>query len=90
VLNDLLRSSKKRPIPKEIMVDPDVIKLIPYLEDCLSFERFGPDERNSHDLRQMKIKGQFFARALTINYRRILFDIVGVNSPGKHRHQTRR
>ncbi len=90
VLNDLLRSSKKRLIPQEVVVDADVIKLKPYLENCLSFERFRPDERNSHDLRDMSIEGQFFARALTINYKRILFDIVGVSSPSKRRHQTRR
>jgi len=90
VLNDLLRSSKKRLLPQEVVVDVDVIKLKPYLENCLSFERFRPDERNSHDLREMKIEGQFFARALTINYKRILFDIVAVNSPSKRRHQTRR
>jgi len=90
VLNDLLRSSKKRLIPKEIVVDADVNKLRPYLENCLSFERFRPDERNSHDLRDMRIEGPFFARALTINYKRILFDIVATNSGSKRRHQTRR
>ncbi len=90
VLNDLLRSSKKKPIPKEVAVDTDVVKLKPYLEDCLSFERFGPNERYGHDLREMNIKGQFFARTLTMNYRRILFDIVAVNSSSKHRHRTRR
>ncbi len=90
VLNDLLRSSEKEPIPKEVVVDTDVIKLKPYLEDCLSFERFRPNEGNGHDLRGMNIQGQFFARALTINYRRILFDIVAMNSSGKRRHQTRR
>jgi len=89
VLNDLLRSSKKEPIPKEVVVDADVIKLKPYLEDCLSFERFGPNERNGRDVREMNIQGQFFARALTINYRRILFDIVAMSS-SKSRHQTRR
>jgi len=90
VLNDLLRSSKKEPIPKEVVVDADVIKLRPYLEDCLSFERFGPNQGNGHELREMHIEGQFFARALMINYRRILFDIVAVNSSNKRRHQTRR
>src|SRR5207247_8387597 len=34
-LNDLLSSSKKRPIPKEVVVDAAVIKLKPYLETCL-------------------------------------------------------
>ena len=90
VLNDLLGSSKKKLMPPEVVVDADVIKLKPYLENCLSFEKFRPDERNRHDLRDMRIEGPFFARALTINYKRILFDIVGMNSPGKGRHQTKR
>ena len=90
VLNDLLSSAKKRLIPPEVVVDADVSKLRRYLENCLSFERFRPDERNNHDLRDMRIEGPFFARALTINYKRILFDIVAVNSSGKGRHQTRR
>jgi HrpA-like RNA helicase len=89
-LNDLLLSSKKRLIPKEVVVDADVTDLKPYLENCLSFEKFRRDEKNSRDLRDMRIEGQFFARALTINYRRILFDIVGMNSPSRRRHQTRR
>jgi len=89
-LNDLLTASEKRHIPKEVAVDPDVNKLKRYLENCLSFEKFRPDDRNSRDLRDMRIEGQFFARALTINYRRILFDIVGMNSPSKRRRQTRR
>ena len=38
----------------------------------------------------MIIEGQFFARSLTINYRRILFDIVAMNPPKKHRHRGRR
>ncbi|TMI47347.1 hypothetical protein E6H17_06270 [Candidatus Bathyarchaeota archaeon] len=89
-LNDMLSTSKKRLIPNEVAVDPDVLRLKRHLEDCLSFEKFRPDEKNSRDLRDMRIEGQFFARALTINYRRILFDIVGMNSPSKRRHQTRR
>ena len=90
VLNDLLGSSKKRPIPPEVVVDADVTKLRPYLENCLSFERFRPDEGSKHDLRDMHIEGQFFARALMINYKRILFDIVALNSPTKRRHRNRR
>ncbi len=85
-LNDMLLSSKKEPIPGEVAVDPDVFKLKPYLEDCLSFERFGLDERNEHDLREMVVDGQFFARTLMMNYRRILFDVVVMN-PSRHRHQ---
>ena len=90
VLNDLLGSSKKRLIRPEVVVDADVVKLRPYLENCLSFERFRPDERNRHDLRDMRIEGPFFARALTINYKRILFDMVAMNSQSRGRHQTKR
>jgi len=88
-LNDLLRESKKQPLPKEVMVDADVSKLKSYLENCLSFERFGPHEKKGHEFQEMTIPGPFYARALTINYRRILFDIVAVNYPSK-RHQTGR
>ena len=89
-LNDLLEGSKKQPIPREIVVDMDVRRLRPYLEDALSFQRFGPREKRGHEFREMSIPGPFYARAFTINYRRILFDIVAMNSPGKRHHQTRR
>jgi len=89
-LNDLLSASKKRPILKEVVVDADAIKLKPYLENCLSFERFGPHERKGHEFKEMSIEGPFYARALMINYRRILFDIIAMNSPSKRRHQARR
>jgi hypothetical protein len=68
-------------------VSPDVFKLKPYLEDCLSFQKFELHEKREHNLYDMVIEGQFFARTLTINYRRILFDIVAMNSPRKHHHQ---
>src|SRR5437667_4050029 len=89
-LNDLLGASKKRPILEEVVVDADATRLKPYLENCLSFERFGPHERKGHEFKEMSIEGPFYARALTINYRRILFDIVALNSPSKRRHQTKR
>jgi HrpA-like RNA helicase len=89
-LNDLLQASKKRPIPKEVVVDADVTRLRPYLENCLSFERFGPHERKGHEFKEMSIEGPFYARVLTINYRRILFDIVAMNSSSRRRHQSRR
>jgi len=89
-LNDLLRESKKQPITKEVVVDADVSKLKLYLENCLSFERFGPHEKKGHEFQEMTIPGPFYARALTINYRRILFDIVGLKFPNKVRHQTGR
>ena len=89
-LNDLLSASKKRPILKEVVVDADATRLKPYLENCLSFERFGPHERKGHEFKEMSIEGPFYARALTINYRRILFDIIAMNSPSKRRHLARR
>jgi HrpA-like RNA helicase len=89
-LNDMLSASKKKPIPREVAVDADPIKLKPYLENCLSFERFGPHERKGHEFKGMSIEGPFYARALTINYRRILFDIVALNPSSKHRHRARR
>ncbi len=51
------------------------------------FEKFIVDERNRHDLRDMTVQGQFFARALTINCKRILFDIIGVNPGNKPRRK---
>ena len=89
-LNDLLQGSEKKPIPKEVVVDTDVSKLRRYLDDCLSFERFGPHEKRGHEFQEMSVHGPFYARALTINYRRILFDIVAMNSPISRSHQTGR
>ena len=89
-LNDLLSASKKRPILEEVVVDADATKLKPYLENCLSFERFGPHERKGHEFKEMSIEGPFYARALTINYRRILFDIIAMTSARKRRRQARR
>jgi HrpA-like RNA helicase len=89
-LNDLLLSSEEEPIPEKVVSDLYVFKLRPYLEDCLSFEKFGLHEKNEHNLRDMIIEGPFFARSLTINYRRILFDIIAMNPPKKHRHGRRR
>jgi HrpA-like RNA helicase len=87
-LNDLLQGSQKKLIPREVVVDADVNRLRRYLDDCLSFERFGPHEKRGHEFQEMSIHGPFYARALTINYRRILFDIVAVHSSNKQYHQT--
>ena len=73
-------ASKKEQIPKEVSVNPDVMRLEPYLEDCLSFQRFELYEASEYDLRRVVVEGRFFARAITMNYRRILFDIVALNT----------
>jgi HrpA-like RNA helicase len=85
-LNDLLPTMNKEPIPEEVVVNPDIMRLKSYLEDCLSFERFEQYQRKEYNLHDMTIEGQFFARTLTINYRRILFDVVAINLPGKRHH----
>jgi HrpA-like RNA helicase len=89
-VNDLLRASKLELIPKEVVVDADLARLRPYLEDSLSFERFDLDEVNERDLTDMVVEGQFYARTFTINFRRIFFDIVSVLPQRGHRHQNRR
>ncbi len=55
-LNDLLSASKKKPILKEVVVDADPTELKPYLENCLSFERFGPHERRGHEFLDDKLQ----------------------------------
>ncbi len=77
-LNDLLLSWNKDPIAKEVFVDPNVFELRPYLEDCLSFEKFDLYEKAEYDLHVL-IEDEFFARRVTMNYRPILFDIVAMN-----------
>ena len=89
-LNDLQVAAKKEPISKEVMVDPDVSKLEPYLEDCLSFEKFGLHEASEYDLRRVEVNGPFFARSITMNYRRILFDIVALNAWRRRHHRSGR
>ena len=89
-LNDMLNTSGKAAIPKEVLVNLDSFRLKPYLLDCFSFERFELHQKNEHNLRDMFIDGQFFARTLTINYRRFLFDVVAMNPQRSRRHQRRR
>ncbi len=88
-LNDLLTPAKKEPIPKEVFVDPDVTDLEPFLRDCLSFERFDRHEASAYDLRRVDVRGRFYARSITMNFRRILFDIVG-SEPRRKRYGQRR
>jgi HrpA-like RNA helicase len=89
-LNDLQAASNKEEIPKEVLVDPDIFKLERYLEDCLSFERFGLHEVSEYDLRRVVVEGPFFARSITMNYRRILFDIVALDKRIRRHNRRRR
>jgi HrpA-like RNA helicase len=89
-LNDILSSSGRQKMPAEVVTDPDLFRLRSYLEGSLSFEVFELYQKGEYGLRDMVIEGQFFARTLTINNRRILFDIVAMNRPRKHHRRGRR
>jgi HrpA-like RNA helicase len=89
-LNDILGSAGKEQVPREVVTNPNLHNLRQYLEDCLSFEKFELYEKGEYGLRDLKIEGQFFARTLTINSRRILFDIVAMNPTRKHKHRRKR
>jgi len=78
-LNDLLLTSKGEPLPREVVVDPDLNSLESYLTDCLSFERYEFHEKRDYDLRSVIIEGRFYARSVTVNFRKILFDVVALN-----------
>jgi HrpA-like RNA helicase len=79
-LNDILSSSGKEKIQREMLSDVSVSRLEEYLDECLTFERYDLYEANEFDLRDIEIEGEFFARSLTINYRKILYDIVVLES----------
>jgi len=81
-LNDLLLAWKKAPLPREVVADPDLDGLEAYLADCLSFERYDFYEKGDYDLRNLTIEGRFYARSVTVNFRKILFDVV---APGRRR-----
>jgi HrpA-like RNA helicase len=88
-LNDLLLASSSEPIPKQVVVDPDTARLEEYLSDCLSFERYD-SYRGGYDLRSMVVDGMFYARSVTVNERRILFDVVAPRRPSRSRHGGRK
>ena len=88
-LNDVLAEWRAEPVPKEVVVDPDLDRLESYLSDCLSFERYEFHEKGNYDLRSIHIEDRFFARAVTVNLRKILFDVVAMN-PRRHRQHRRR
>ncbi len=87
-LNDILAASNDEPIPTEVAVDPEMHLLESYLADCLSFERFDLHEKGEYDLRSLVIEDSFYARSVTVNYRKILFDVVA--PPAGRRGRRRR
>ena len=87
-INDILGSSGEAPIPPDVVVDPDLRRLEAYLRDCLSFERYDFHEKGGYDLRNIAIEDRFYARSLTVNFRKILFDVVALD-PRKRRRRGR-
>ena len=77
-LNDILGG--KWTISREVLFDVENEKLRPYLEDCLTFERFYLHEAEEFGLSDydIRIEGDFFARSLKMNFRKILYDIVAM------------
>ncbi len=84
-LNDLLLASKSQPIAKDVVVDPDIGRLEGFLSDCLSFERYNLRDKGNYDLRSLNIEDRFYARSVTVNLRKILFDVVAPRPRGRGR-----
>ena len=84
-LNDLLLASKDELLPREVAINPDLRRLEAYLSDCLSFERYDFHEKGGYDLRSMIIEDRFYARSVTVNFRKILFDVVALGRRRQHR-----
>ncbi|HYB04775.1 MAG TPA: helicase-related protein, partial [Nitrososphaerales archaeon] len=79
-LNDILAREDKPVIEKEVLGElENPTRLEDYLKDCLTFERYYLHEAKEFGLDHMRIEGDFFARSLTMNFRKILFDIVALN-----------
>jgi HrpA-like RNA helicase len=78
-LNDILPPKRER-IPREVFSELEASFLSSYLKDCLTFEKYYLHEASEFgiDGGNIKIEGDFFARSLTMNFRKILFDIVAM------------
>jgi len=78
-LNDILRREGKPEIPKEVLGEIESASILEgYLKDCLTFERYYLHEAREFGLDHLRIEGDFFARSLTMNFRKILFDVVAL------------
>ena len=77
-LNDILAPKRER-IPRDVVSEMNASMLESYLKDCLTFERYYLHEADEFGIDNINIEGDFFARSLTMNFRKILFDIVALN-----------
>lgn len=79
-LNDILRREDKPEISPEVLGELDSSSLLEdYLKDCLTFERYYLHEAKEFGIDYLRIEGDFFARSLTMNFRKILYDLVALN-----------
>ena len=76
-LNDIIRRDGKE-IPKEVVPEIDSLKLEEYLKDCLTFEHYYLHEAKEFGLDDLRIEGDFYARSITMNFRKILYDVVAI------------
>ncbi len=88
-LNDLLLSSKGGPLPLEVTVDSEPDHLESYLTNSLSFERYDFREKKDYDLRGVLIEDRFYARSVTVNFRKILFDVVALGRRRRRHNRLR-
>ncbi len=79
-LNDILCKEGKAELPKEVFGElGSSVRLEEYLKDCLTFERYYLHEAKEFGLDDLRIEGDFYARSLTMNFRKILYDVVALN-----------
>jgi len=76
-LNDIIKREGKE-IPREVVSEIDSSKLEEYLKDCLTFEHYYLHEAKEFGLDDLKIEGDFYARSITMNFRKILYDVVAI------------
>jgi HrpA-like RNA helicase len=76
-LNDIIKREGKE-IPKEVDSEIDSLKLEEYLKDCLTFEHYYLHEAKEFGLDDLRIEGDFYARSITMNFRKILYDVVAI------------
>lgn len=76
-LNDILPYGSEK-ISGEVLANLEPSFLSEYLKDCLTFERYYLHEASEFGIDNVRIEGDFFARSLTMNFRKILFDIVAL------------
>jgi HrpA-like RNA helicase len=79
-LNDVLSERGRKQVEREVLTRVPSSSIAPYLADSRSFEKYHEHERFDYDIADIEIAGDFYARSITMNYRKILFDVVALPS----------